>query len=166
MCEAVDNWLSVFHFIVCWWWMTSTTTWLLSIQWITFFLLFHYLPDVHHCFWLLWLSLFISMYEKNKFCIWEKMRGWKSSDSLTMEFASSWVINCDGLMCLYVWQIWTFITMLKQNDIYEAEYMMFCFFSEGWKNQKWNKVFSNAFLLIYKDKSERFMTTQQCKYKS
>ena len=84
-------------------WMRSTTTWLLSIQWITFPFCFHYLPDIHHCFWLLWLSLFISMYEKNQFCIWEKMRGWKSSDSLAMEFTFSWVTNRHGLMCLCVW---------------------------------------------------------------
>ncbi len=147
--------------------MRSTTTWLLSIQCITFSSCFHHLLDIHHCYW---FSVTFSVHfnvRKKKNWIWENMRGGKSSDSLTMEFTFCWVTSCDGLKCLCVWQPWI-LSQCWNKMSFMKQYLWCSVLSvKDGKNQKWNKVyFKMHFWLISKVKSERFMTTQQCKYKS
>ena len=132
-------------------WMRSTTTWLLSIQWITFPFCFHYLPDIHHCFWLLWLSLFISMYEKTNFVLerrWEDGRvqiHWQwNSLFLEWPIVMAWCVCVSGNHEHYhiaetKWHLW--------NKIYDDQ---FCQWRME-KTQKWNNVyFKMHFWLILK----------------
>ena len=122
MCEAVDNWLSVFHFIV------------LGDEWevqqhdccpfneLLFPFCFHYLPDIHHCFWLLWLPLFISMYEKKHSFVFERI--WEDGrikihwqwNSLLLEWPimMAWCVCVSGNHEQYH-IAWNKMTFRKQN---------------------------------------------------
>ena len=140
MYEAVDNWLSVFHFIV------------FGDEWevqqhdccpfneLLFFLLLHYLLDIHHC--LISATSLVHFNVRKKPILYlredERMEEFRFIDNGIHFFLSDQSWWLEVFVCLATMNI---ITMLKQNDIYETKSMMICFVSKWWKKTKNETMF-------------------------
>ena len=134
MCEVVDNWLSVFHFIVFGddWQVQQHdccpfNELLFPFVFITFQI---YITASDFCDF----PCSFQCTKKKKPILYlredERMEEFKFIDNRIHFFLSDQSSWLDVLVCLIAMNI---ITLLKQNDIYETISMMICFVSKGWK---------------------------------
>ena len=117
----MDNWLSVFHFIV------FGDDWQVQqydccpFNELLFPFCFHYLPDIHHCFWFLWAFLVhFNVRKKTNFVFERRWEDGRVQIHWQWNSLFSWVTNRDGLMCLCVWQPWTLSHCLMQLVRWES----------------------------------------------